>query len=65
MGFGHVEHNVNMKFNRNLLLGKANTYTPTRREFMDPESAETTFLGIFYGLNRSFYLEEREIPMKI
>lgn len=32
---------------------------------MDLKFAEKTFFGIFYGLNLSFYLEEREIPMKI
>lgn len=58
MGFGHVEHNVNMKFNRNLLLAKANTHT--RREFMDSEfSGKNTFFGTFLWF-KSFVLFRRE-----
>lgn len=62
MGFGHVEHNVNMKFNRNLLFGKANTHSRRRIYGLGVFRKKTQFLGFFYGLNRSFYLGERENP---
>lgn len=47
MGFGLVEHNVNMKFNRNLLFG-AGKHTHTNQNLWTRSFQEKKYFGIFF-----------------
>lgn len=61
MGFGLVEHNVNMKFNRNLLFG-AGKHTHMKQNLWTRSFQEKKYFGIFLWF-KSFVLFRREAKL--